>query len=96
MLYKTLRAAVYGIDANLIQVEVGCSGIQCDQDRFHPVGLPDAAARESRDRRPRRSEELRLRHSAPHITISLAPAVGWKLVRSSRIARDILSYRSMD
>jgi len=50
MLYKTLRAAVYGIDANIIQFEVDCSGIQCDQDHFHTVGLPDAAVRESRDR----------------------------------------------
>jgi magnesium chelatase family protein len=54
MLYKTLSAAVYGIDANIIQVEVDCSGIKCDQDHFHTVGLPDAAVRESRDRvRPR-------------------------------------------
>jgi hypothetical protein len=34
MLYKTLSAAVYGIDANIIQVEVDCSGIKCDQDTF--------------------------------------------------------------
>ena len=26
MLYKILGAAVYGIDANIIQVEVDCSG----------------------------------------------------------------------
>jgi len=50
MLYKTLSAAVYGIDANIIQVEVDCSGIKCDQDHFHTFGLPDAAVRESRDR----------------------------------------------
>ena len=50
MLYKTLSAAVYGIDANIIQVEVDCSGIKTDQDHFHTVGLPDAAVRESRDR----------------------------------------------
>jgi hypothetical protein len=50
MLYKTLSAAVYGIDANIIQVEVDCSGIKCDQDHCHTVGLPDAAVRESRDR----------------------------------------------
>jgi len=50
MLYKTLSAAVYGIDANIIQVEVDCSGIKCDQDHFHTVGLPRAAVRESRDR----------------------------------------------
>jgi putative transposase len=50
MLYKNLSAAVYGIDANIIQVEVDCSGIKRDQDHFHTVGLPDAAVRESLDR----------------------------------------------
>jgi len=40
MLYKTLSAAVYGIDANIIQVEVDCSGIKCDQDHFHTVLCP--------------------------------------------------------
>jgi hypothetical protein len=64
MLYKTLSAAVYGIDANIIQVEVDCSGIKTDQDHFHTVGLPDAAVRESRDRVRARAEELWLRHSA--------------------------------
>src|SRR5258705_106112 len=48
MLYKTLSAAVYGIDANIIQVEVDCSGIKTDQDHFHTVGLPDAALAHSR------------------------------------------------
>src|SRR5713226_1852032 len=50
MLYKTLSAAVYGIDASIIEVEVDVSGIKCDEDHFHTVGLPDAAVRESRDR----------------------------------------------
>jgi magnesium chelatase family protein len=50
MLYKTLSAAGYGIDANIIQVEVDCAGIKCDQDHFHTVCLPDAEVRESRDR----------------------------------------------
>jgi magnesium chelatase family protein len=50
MLQKTRSAAVYGIDANIIQVEVDCFGIQCDQDHFHTVGRPDAAVPESRDR----------------------------------------------
>ena len=50
MLFKALSAAVYGIDANLIDVEVDFSGIKTDQDHFHTVGLPDAAVRESRDR----------------------------------------------
>ncbi len=50
MLYKTLSAAVYGIDASIIEVEVDVSGIKCDEDHFHTVGLSDAAVRESRDR----------------------------------------------
>jgi len=49
MLFKALSAAVYGIDANLIDVEVDCSGVITDKDNFHAVGLPDATVRESRD-----------------------------------------------
>ena len=74
MLYKALSAAVYGIDANLIDVEVDYSGIACDQDHFHTVGLPDAAVRESRDRV--RAAIKNSGYSVPptHITINLAPA----------------------
>lgn len=54
MLYKTLSAAVYGIDADIdadiIHVEVDGSGMQCDQDHFHTVGRPDAAVREAWNR----------------------------------------------
>jgi len=50
MLFKAHSAAVYGIDASLIDVEVDYSGAVTDQDHFHTVGLPDAAVRESRDR----------------------------------------------
>jgi hypothetical protein len=49
MLYKTLSAAVYGIDAAVIEVEVDVSGIRRNEDHFMTVGLPDAAVRESRD-----------------------------------------------
>ena len=48
--FKALSAAVYGIDAHIIDVEVDFSGIQVAEDRFSTVGLPDAAVRESRDR----------------------------------------------
>src|SRR3954464_1460721 len=74
MLYKTLSAAVYGIDANIIQVEVDCSGIKCDQDHFHTVGLPDAAVRESKQRV--RSALKNCGYDIPptHITVNLAPA----------------------
>ena len=47
MLYKTLSAAVYGIDANIIEVEVDVSNSKSNEDHFHTVGLPDAAVRSS-------------------------------------------------
>ena len=74
MLYKTFSAAVYGIDANIIEVEVDVSGIKTNEDHFHTVGLPDAAVRESRDRV--RSALKNCGYDIPptHITINLAPA----------------------
>jgi magnesium chelatase family protein len=74
MLYKTLSAAVYGIDASIIEVEVDVSGIKMNEDHFHTVGLPDAAVRESRDRV--RSALKNCGYDIPptHITINLAPA----------------------
>jgi magnesium chelatase family protein len=48
MLYKTLSAAVYGVEANMIEVEADMSGVKQPEDHFHPGGLPDAAVRESR------------------------------------------------
>ncbi len=74
MLYKTLSAAVYGIDANIIEVEVDVSGVKMSEDHFHTVGLPDAAVRESRDRV--RSALKNCGYDIPptQITINLAPA----------------------
>src|SRR5215831_18973982 len=74
MLYKTLSAAVYGVDANIIEVEVDVSGIKIQEDHFHTVGLPDAAVRESRDRV--RSALRNCGYDIPptHITVNLAPA----------------------
>lgn len=74
MLYKTFSAAVYGIDANIIEVEVDVSGIKMNEDHFHTVGLPDAAVRESRDRV--RSALRNCGYDIPptHITVNLAPA----------------------
>ena len=48
MLYKTLSAAVYGIDANLVEVEVDVAPVKSDKDYFTTVGLPDTTVRESR------------------------------------------------
>src|SRR6266536_3047631 len=74
MLYKTLSAAVYGIDANIIEVEVDVSGIKTNEDQFHTVGLPDAAVRESRDRVRAALKNCGYDIPPTHITINLAPA----------------------
>jgi Mg-chelatase subunit ChlI-like protein len=74
MLYKTLSAAVFGIDASIIQVEVDCSGIKTDQDHFHTVGLPDAAVRESRDRVRAALKNCGYDIPPTQITINLVPA----------------------
>jgi magnesium chelatase family protein len=74
MLYKTRSAAVYGIDASLIEVEVDVSGVITKEDQFCTVGLPDAAVRESRQRV--RSALKNCGYDIPptRITINLAPA----------------------
>src|ERR1700689_4082454 len=74
MLYKTLSAAVFGIDASLIQVEVDVSGIKTMEDHFHTVGLPDAAVRESRDRVRSALRNCGYDIPSTHITVNLAPA----------------------
>src|ERR687895_2984042 len=53
MLFRTLSAAVYGIDADLVDIEVNLTPIRNETDQAPPVtivGLPDAAVRESRER----------------------------------------------
>jgi magnesium chelatase family protein len=74
MLYKTLSAAVYGIDANIIEVEVDASPIKTPEDHFHTVGLPDAAVRESRDRVRAALRNCGYDIPPSQITINLAPA----------------------
>ncbi len=74
MLYKTLSAAVYGIDASLIEVEVDVSGIKMQEDHFHTVGLPDAAVRESRERVRAALKNCGYDIPPTQITINLAPA----------------------
>jgi magnesium chelatase family protein len=74
MLFKTFSAAVYGIDANLIDVEVDWSGAAADKDIFHTVGLPDAAVRESRDRVRSAIKNSGYLIPPTILTINLAPA----------------------
>src|ERR1700722_1984376 len=74
MLAKVLSAAVYGIDSNIIDVEVDLSGTVAEEDRFHTVGLPDAAVRESRDRGRAAMKNSGDLIPQTHITINLPPA----------------------
>lgn len=73
-LFKTRSAAVYGIDAHIIEVEVDFSGIQLDKENFATVGLPDAAVRESRDRVRAAIKNSGFDLPTTKITINLAPA----------------------
>src|SRR5215471_1503040 len=73
MLFKARSAAVYGIEANIIDVEVDFAGFKLEQEQFSTVGLPDAAVRESRD-----PVKAAIRNSGfdippTRITINLAP-----------------------
>src|SRR6202050_4416547 len=74
MLFKTLSAAVFGIDAHMVEVEVDVSGVKLTEDHFHTVGLPDAAVRESRDRVLAALKNCGYDIPPTHITINLAPA----------------------
>jgi magnesium chelatase family protein len=74
MLFKSLSAAVYGIDAHIIDVEVDYSGVKLTEDVFNTVGLPDAAVRESRDRVRSAIRNSGFDLPPTRITINLAPA----------------------
>ncbi len=73
-LFKARSAAVYGIDANIIDVEVDFSGVKTMEETFHTVGLPDAAVRESRDRVRSAIKNSGFDVPPTRITINLAPA----------------------
>jgi magnesium chelatase family protein len=74
MLFKTQSAAVYGIDANIIEVEVDVGARQLEKENFQTVGLPDAAVRESRERIKAALKNCGFEVPQTHITINLAPA----------------------
>ena len=73
MLFKTLSASVYGIDAYLVEVEVDVGSAKMTD--FNVVGLPDNAVKESRERI--KSALRNCSFEFPHgqgVTINLAPA----------------------
>src|SRR3990170_3639006 len=73
MLFKALSAAVFGIDAYLVEVEVDVgSGRMGD---FNVVGLPDIAVKESRERIKSAIKNCGFDFPAPQsVTVNLAPA----------------------
>src|SRR5438309_10228323 len=71
MLAKVLSAALVGIDAHLIDVEVDIAG---GLPQFSVVGLPDATVRESRDRVRSALKNTGFHFPAKKITVNLAPA----------------------
>jgi len=74
MLFKTQSAAVFGIDANIIEVEVDISPSRSQEENFQTVGLPDAAVRESRQRIRAALRNCGFEVPITQITINLAPA----------------------
>src|ERR1700731_829536 len=74
MLFTARSAAVYGIDAHIIDVEVDFSNVKLNEEQFHTVGLPDAAVRESRDRVRAAIKNSGFQIPPTQITINLAPA----------------------
>jgi magnesium chelatase family protein len=74
MLFKARSAAVYGIDAHIIDVEVDFSNVTQKEETFATVGLPDAAVRESRDRVRSAIKNSGFDLPPVRITINLAPA----------------------
>jgi magnesium chelatase family protein len=71
VLAKVLSAAVVGLDAHLVEVEVDiCGGLP----QFSVVGLPDATVRESRDRVRAALKNTGFAFPVKRVTINLAPA----------------------
>src|SRR6187431_3279989 len=77
MLFRTLSAAVYGINADLVDIEVNLTPVRSENDKEPPVtivGLPDAAVRESRERIRAAISNCGFFFPFQRITINLAPA----------------------
>jgi len=77
MLFRTQSAAVYGIDANLVDVEVDLTPVRSETDQPSSViivGLPDLAVRESRERIRAAINNSAFFFPFHKTTINLAPA----------------------
>ena len=71
MLANVLSAAIVGVDAHLVDVEVDISS---GLPQFSIVGLPDATVRESRDRVRAALKNSGFHFPVKKITVNLAPA----------------------
>ncbi|MGQ0667265.1 MAG: YifB family Mg chelatase-like AAA ATPase [Nitrospiraceae bacterium] len=71
MLAKVTSAALVGLDAHLVDVEVDIAG---GLPQFSIVGLPDATVKESRDRVRSALKNCGFHFPAKRITVNLAPA----------------------
>jgi len=71
MLAKVFSAAVWGVEAYAIEVEVNCA---YGSPVVVVVGLPDTAVKESRDRVKTALENSAFKHPYGRTTINLAPA----------------------
>lgn len=74
MLAKVYSAAVQGIDAFPIEIEVNAGADVWGDPQTIVVGLPDAAVKESRDRVKTALENSGFKHPKGRTTINLAPA----------------------
>lgn len=77
MLFRILSAAVYGIDADLVDIEVDLTPMRGESEASPTVtivGLPDAAVRESRERIRASISNCSFFFPFQKITINLAPA----------------------
>ena len=73
MLFKTFSAAVFGIDAYLVETEVDV--VPAFEGHFTVVGLPDIAVKESRERIRAALRNCGFDFPSSHaVTINLAPA----------------------
>src|ERR1700685_2218670 len=73
MLFKTLSAAVFGIDAYPVEVEVDIGAGKMGD--FNVVGLPDIAVKESRERIKSALKNCGFDFPSPQsVTVNLAPA----------------------
>ena len=73
MLFKSLSAAVFGIDAYLVEVEVDIGAGR--EGEFTVVGLPDVAVKESRERIKSALKNCGFDFPSPQsVTVNLAPA----------------------